>query len=242
MLYLWTNLAAALGIFILFILAFFMEGWSFKKLNIKTISVISLLTAMSVVLTNFIGYSFPLFGGTVILAFGDWILFLTGLTFGPLAGVIVGICVDLTGSLIQISGTFHLGFMLIKVMLGFGGALIFYFRTNNFIYLKILLIYGIIYTITSLLLNPIWLYASGWGEAVFVNFVFKLIKLPFGIAIYPLLTYFSFITVTKLVNDWDPYQVWCFRKGKIDFFGKISKESTSIKVEKQENEHEQIEN
>ncbi|AXK50747.1 HPr(Ser) kinase/phosphatase [Spiroplasma alleghenense] len=221
MFYIFTTLGAAMGILIFFLLALWIEKWNFRRLTIKVIAILSLLTAMSVVLTNFISYSFPFFGGAIILALGDWIIFLTGMTFGPLSGVIVGICTDLTGTMINLSGQFHLGFMMIKVLLGFSGSLVFLFRKNNFIYLKVLLIYSICYTLTSLVLNPIWLYAIGWGNAVFVHFVAKLIKLPFGIAVYPLIAFLSFTVIVKIIKDWSENEVWCFRRGKINFFGKI---------------------
>ncbi|WP_338972437.1 HPr(Ser) kinase/phosphatase [Spiroplasma endosymbiont of Panorpa germanica] len=221
MLYIFTSLGAVLGICIFFTLALFMERWSFKRLSIKVVSVLALLTSLSVVLTNFFSYSFPFFGGVIILALGDWLIFISGMTFGPLAGVIVGICTDLTGSMISLFGQFHIGFMMIKVMLGFSGSLVFLFRKNNFIYLKVLLMYSLTYTLTSLVFNPIWLYAIGWGNAVFVHFLARLIKLPFGIAVYPTIAYLSFSIIVKIIGNWSDDNLWCFRRGNIVFFDKI---------------------
>jgi ECF transporter S component (folate family) len=84
---------------------------------------------MSAVLTNVVGYSY-IFGVQMML--GNFLIFLTGMMFGPLIGTVSAIITDTIGSLINMGGAYHAGFMLIKVILGVSGGLVFLFKTNAY--------------------------------------------------------------------------------------------------------------
>gem|GEM_PF-5150787 len=55
---------------IIFLIAFAMERFTFKKISLRHMTVIAMFGAISVVLTNVISYSIPIFGN-VRLALGD---------------------------------------------------------------------------------------------------------------------------------------------------------------------------
>ncbi|KAF5275461.1 hypothetical protein FQR65_LT16679 [Abscondita terminalis] len=89
----------------------FIEKKNYKKIEIKQLTVISSLVALSAVLTNAIGYSIqiPIAGSNIMLALG----------------VIAAISTDLIGSMISIGGfPYHAGYMLDKVLIAFMGGLI----------------------------------------------------------------------------------------------------------------------
>jgi uncharacterized membrane protein YeaQ/YmgE (transglycosylase-associated protein family) len=51
--------------------------------------------------------------------------------FGPLVGFIGAVCADSLGSIVNVGGMYHAGFMFDKVMLAFMGAMVFVFKKNK---------------------------------------------------------------------------------------------------------------
>lgn len=207
--YLLTNLVAALGVIIIFVVALAMEDFSFKKITIRHITVIALFAAVSVVLTNVFSYSIPIMGN-IRLALGDWIIFLLGMLFGPLAGVVSAISIDAIGNFVPSAFSFHAGYMLNKAILGFFGALVFYSKSKDKVLLKIIVLYSLPYVLQSLLLNQIWM-MSWVGNAAWLDLVVKLIKLPVVLPIYIGVTYASLKAIWPLVKRWPEEQVWCLQ-------------------------------
>ncbi|AOG60034.1 hypothetical protein SHELI_v1c00790 [Spiroplasma helicoides] len=207
--YISTNVIGLVLVLGMLILAFALEGFTFKKISIKHITIMATFGAVSVALTNFVGYSIPIFGN-VRLAFGDWIIFLLGMCFGPLCGVISGISIDSIGNVIPNSFGYHAGYMLNKAVLGFFGALVFLIKSEKRLFLKVALLYSIPYVLQSLVLNQIWMY-SWKGDLVWLDMIAKLIKLPIALPIYISVTYFSFRVVKKLLDRWQNEYIWCFR-------------------------------
>ncbi|WP_338970080.1 folate family ECF transporter S component [Spiroplasma endosymbiont of Labia minor] len=223
MLYVLTNLFAVFGVIILFVISLSLEKWTFKKLSIRIISIMGIMTALSVILTNLISYNIPLMGNKIMLALGDWILFLNGMIFGPIAGIITAVATDSIGSVINVGGGYHAGFMFDKSLLAISGSFIFLMSTNKNWYFHVIWLYCIAFFIISFLLNSIWLYASGWTDLVFINVIFKLIKFPIEIIIYPFFVISSFSILKIIIQKWTQDQIWCLRKGTIPNIIKINR-------------------
>ncbi|QEH61298.1 folate family ECF transporter S component [Spiroplasma chinense] len=210
--YLITNIIGATGVALILVIALAMEGFTFKKISLKHITLISMFGAVSVILTNFIGYSIPIFGN-VRLAFGDWIIFLLGSLFGPLCGVVSAISIDSLGSVIPNSYGYHVGYMFGKTLLGLFGSFVFITKSQNRIVLKVILYYSLAYIIQSLFLNQIWM-MSWAGPAAWVDTIAKIIKLPIALPIYISFTYGSLKVIQPLLDRWPSESVWCFRTTK----------------------------
>lgn len=228
--YLSTNLFSIFSILIILMTTMFFQRKTFRNIKIKDISLVSLLVSLSVMLTNFISYNIPILPGGIKLALGDWIIFLIGLIFGPLFGVVGGITSDLVGTLINIGGVYHSGFMLDKVILGVFGGFVFLTKNNKFIKLKIITYFTIAYSLISLILNNIWLYASGWSDAIFVSIIIKLIKLPISLIIYESLLLISFVFIKGLLSRYFNTHVWCTRhENEFELKAKEYKKENNIK-------------
>ncbi|QBQ07288.1 folate family ECF transporter S component [Spiroplasma gladiatoris] len=207
--YLITNIIGFIGVATLFIAALALEKFSFKKISIRHITVMATFGAASVVLTNLVGYNIPILGN-IRLAFGDWIIFLLGMAFGPLCGVISAISIDTLGNIIPNSFGYHSGYMMNKAVLGLCGALVFLFKKDNLIILKTVLFYAIPYTLQSLLLNQIWM-MSWRGVSAWLDIVPKLIKLPIALTIYISVSFSAFKVLQKLLDKWQTDGIWCFK-------------------------------
>ncbi|AKU79309.1 folate family ECF transporter S component [Spiroplasma turonicum] len=212
--YVITNVIGALGLVVLFIVALWMEGFTFKKISVKHIAALSMLCAVSAVLTG-LSYkiSEAIFGGfNIRLALGDWIIFLIGMLLGPLCGVIAGVCTDTLMTLLTPNSFgYHCGYMFCKSLLGLVGALVFVFRNRKYILAKVIVIYSIVFIFQSLVFNQIWM-MSWKGNAAWLDLIGKLIKLPISLSIYTFLVYTSFIALQPILNKWSTHDVWCYRK------------------------------
>ncbi|WP_339022683.1 folate family ECF transporter S component [Spiroplasma endosymbiont of Crioceris asparagi] len=205
MLFIYTNIIAGLLVIALLITAFAMEGFKFKVKTLH-ITMVSVICALSVILTNLLGYNVSIFSVNIHLSLGQWLMFLIGFYFGPILGVLSSIATDTIGDLINIGGgVYHAGFLLNIVLVGFTGALIKYMGIKHFLTLKIILLYSLIFCIQSLILNPIWIYSMGLTELVYVDLAIKLAKLPVSLFIYNslLITTIKFFKSFLLTNEID---------------------------------------
>ncbi|WP_339034261.1 folate family ECF transporter S component [Spiroplasma endosymbiont of Cantharis rufa] len=210
-LYLYTNIAAILLVLGILVCALALENFTFKKISLKHLTVISLFAACSAVLTGF-SYSFPPIVGNVHIALGDWIIFLLGLLFGPLCGVIAAICTDTLMSITMPSSYgYHGGYMFGKCVLAFFGSLVFLTKSQNKILLKVIVLYSVAYILQSLVLNQIWM-MSWKGNAAWLDLFAKLIKLPISLPIYITFTYSTFLPIRKMLKNWNTEFVWCFKR------------------------------
>lgn len=235
--YLITNILAAIGVLIILIGSLAIEKFSWRKISTKHVVIIAMFIAINVLLTNLLSYNLPILPGGVSVALGDWILFLLGAIFGPLVGWIGAVTGDSLGAIINVGGTYHAGFMFDKTVLAFAGSLVFAFKKNNLVTLKVILIYAISLLFESLLFNPIWLYASGWGDAVFVNMIAKIIKYPIVLVTYVILVLVSLVALNPILVRWQSNTyVWCLRNGLFWQIVKKQDKQDKINVSEKGNE------
>ncbi|AUF83839.1 folate family ECF transporter S component [Mesoplasma syrphidae] len=222
MLMLYTTIGAALGIIFLFAISFAMEKFTWRRFTVKNISILGVLVALSVSLTNVIGYT-SIFGFQIML--GNFVIFLTGMVFGPLAGVVTGLASDTVGSLINLGGVYHLGFMLIKILIGFTGALVFVFKSNRFWVIKMVVAYVLFILIHLFFLTPLFMWALYGTSFAQVDFIKKAILAPVQMIVYPFLTYscFNILWILLRKEAGTTKTVWVGRNGSLNLIARPKK-------------------
>lgn len=220
--YIISTIISIIIILILTIISIFIDYKNVKTINILIITLTSLLTTLSVILTNIIGYNIYLINKNIKLAIGDYIIFVLGMLFGPLIGILGAIAIDLLGILVNNIGIFHLGFILNKILYGFFGSLVFIFKKNKFWYIRAIIFYIIIFVIISFILDTIWLYSIGWNQIIVKSsFIFKLFKLPIVMIIYIPLMLTTFIILYKFLLFRHNIYFWAIKNGIINIRKKI---------------------
>lgn len=176
------------------------------------------LIGLSVLLTNLLSYSFLVFGGMIRLAMGNFLLFVSGMLFGPFAGMVSGLLSDTLGTLINNGGVYHFGFAFAKALFGFSGGLVFIFKNNSWLTTKIVLLFSLNFVLYSFMISPLCV-ASLYdnltlGALVGVG---KLARLPIELAIYLPLTLISAQLLINLLQRQKNPHLWCLRNGRITF-------------------------
>lgn len=222
----WITNGAAIGLSICFLFgAWLLDRQWKKRFTTVNITLIATLCALSVVLTNVIGYS-QILGMRIMV--GNFILFLTGMIFGPIAGVLIGVVTDGVGSLVFLGGIYHSGFMLEKIIFGFLGSLIFTFKTVKWWQVKVFILMGLGIILQLFVLTPISLWASGGAGYMIASLIKKVIIFPIELTIYPILTITSmrviWLLLAKIPNS--QTTVWAMRKGDVRFLLKPKKTMT----------------
>ncbi|ATZ17670.1 folate family ECF transporter S component [Mesoplasma melaleucae] len=221
MLFWTTNIIAAALIIAMFFIGMLIDKIHAKKFTVKNIALLGLIVALSIILTNVIGYS-SVFGFRIMI--GNFMIFFAGMVFGPLGGIMAGFCSDLVGSMINISGMFHFGFMFAKVFIGFCGAMVFIFKKNNLWFAKMIFFLIFSLAITSFLITPICLVASGFGSLAGINFVKKTIILPIELVIF-IPSIYACLKISSILlrsEIQQPSQPWFLRHGQLNFIIKKS--------------------
>lgn len=120
--------------------------------------ILSLFSAISIVLTRLLAFYIPLFGSNdVRISLGDIPIMLAGLIFGPLSGALTGLVSDIIGATLLPAGPFFPGFSLSAMLVGAIPGLLknFIFRSTRFPHLLMIIL--ITELISSVLLNTLWL-------------------------------------------------------------------------------------
>ena len=100
-----------------------------NKLDIKTITLMAMLTAISIILTRFL--SIDILNKTTRIGFGSTPIIFSGVFLGPVAGGIVGALSDLLGMFIAPSGPYHPGLTVSSALTGIIPGLIAYFMPKK---------------------------------------------------------------------------------------------------------------
>jgi len=129
-----------------------------KRFSTKTILLLALFAAISIILTRFLSFYLPVLAvNTVRISLGNIPIILAGLILGPVAGAATGIVADLVGATMFSALGYFPGFTLSAALVGFlPGILKRYFK-NPGKYSNILAIVFITELITSIGLNTLWL-------------------------------------------------------------------------------------
>ncbi|MCX8094798.1 MAG: folate family ECF transporter S component [Caldisericia bacterium] len=166
----------------------------------KTITILALLTALSIVLTRLLSIRISIGGVEGIrIGFGDYPIILTGIIFGPILGGIVGIISDIVGYFISPMGPYMPHFTFTSALKGIiPGLLSFYLFINKKKLINIIFIFAI----TKLITSTIIIY--------FINLLFKLplyvlippriISLLIEVPVYTIITYPLLLQLKNIFN------------------------------------------
>jgi len=105
-----------------------------NQLNVRTMTILAMFTAISIVLTRFLVFQ-PM--PSVRLELGNVPIMLAGFMFGPLAGMLVGAAADFVGAIIRGQG-FDISLMLVPMFMGAMAGLLRNYIVKNPSYPKIL--------------------------------------------------------------------------------------------------------
>ncbi|PPE04846.1 hypothetical protein EELLY_v1c05270 [Entomoplasma ellychniae] len=215
MFYTISNICFLITVLLLIITTTYWQRLFLRRVSIKNIVIIGMFVALSIVLTNFIGYGIRILGIQMML--GNFIIFTCGVLFGPFFGIVSGFCSDLTGSLLFIGSSFHFGYMLSKVLLGFFGGLVFLPQTNKLWKLRLVLYLCVGLMISSLVITPISLASVNGWEYVLLTFPKKLIIIPSQTIVYSILS-FSTLNISYILLKSEANKIsrpWFLKNQKI---------------------------
>lgn len=218
----WQTSLIALSILLLCFIIAGLINHKFCWVNTFNLVLIALLSALSVILTNIIGYSQILFGKQIEL--GNFLILIIGMLFGPWAAIVGGITSDLLGDLIFIGGTFHLGFMLSKIIFGLSGCLIFSRFFSQWWRIKLWFLCIIAILIQMFFIHPLSLYGTivnDW-QTLWARFLLsipnKIITFSVEAVVYPLLSFVGFRVLYLLYNTRPQSSIlWSDRYQKVSF-------------------------
>ncbi|WZL72441.1 folate family ECF transporter S component [Clostridiaceae bacterium 35-E11] len=154
----------------------------------KNLIILSLFTAISIVLTRFFSVMLPITGiAGIRLSFGDIPILLSGILFGPLAGALVGITADIIGAVFLSTFGYFPGFTISAALTGVIPPLaIKIFGTRKIKVKHIFLSILMTDIVVSLCLNTLWLNVMT-GKAFFVllppRIIARIILIPIATAV-----------------------------------------------------------
>lgn len=155
------------------------------NISARKISFISLLIAMSIVLTRLASIRIAIGGVEGIrIGFGKLPIILGGIMLGPLYGGMVGAIADMVGYIIQPIGPYMPHFTVISALSGI--LPMFLFRIlgeNNYHITKILFAIGVTMVVTDLVLIPYTLHLI-FGIPWKILIIPRLISVPVTIFLY----------------------------------------------------------
>ena len=156
-----------------------------KKFPTKKIVYMAFLMALNIILERMLSLRIPFFGVEGIrIGFGALPVILAGITFGPLAGGIVGGLGDLLGFSIMPLGGYMPHFTLTAFLTGFiPGLLFFYVFKKKYSFWSLLIPIAVGQVITSIILVPIFLNVL-FGSPVLPVLIPRLIAEPMHMVLY----------------------------------------------------------
>lgn len=160
-----------------------------QKNKTKALVIASLLAALSLILTRFMGI--VILGGSIRLSFGELPIILSGIYFGPVIGALTGFVSDIVGATLFPQGAFFPGFTLSAMLVGIIPGIIFLGKKKSFPLWKIVLSSVIIGVFVSMGLGTYWLsilLKKGFWILLPSRIISKLILMPIEIGIIYMLT------------------------------------------------------
>lgn len=167
----------------------------------RNLIVISLLAALSIVLTRFLSFMLPVAGILGIrISFGDIPIMLAGLLFGPIAGALTGIVADVIGAVFLSPYGFFPGFTLTAALVGAIPPIIIRLMSKKDIkFIHLFLAILVTDIITSLGLNTLWLTMMN-GKAFMVLLPPRIVARAVLIVPNTMLTFALYKVTKKLVK------------------------------------------
>ncbi len=235
--YLETNLLFIVLFILLAIIAAFLEIKHVKGkiFTTKKITYLAAFIAVSAILNIVTGYLTSLVAGSKYsLTLGQVVIMIPGMLFGPLSGIICGLCSDTLGSMSEGFKSYHFGFTFETMVVGFIGGMIWLFANKKNWAFFTIIFYFISLALSEFIITPICLVSSlpqffnykmvySWAFMMGVT-ISTSIKLIVYLSFFFLLFQVSYQMCTKSFNN-----LWCNRNIKeIHFlkFPKLSKLST----------------
>ncbi len=124
----------------------------------KKIAFAGMFIALSIIFTRFLSHTLLISGvPSLRLSFGDLPLILSGIVLGPAYGAFTGALADLVGFPFNPQGTYFPGFTLSAALSGFLPGLMGIVFKRKWNWLSLTIVISITMTITSLILNTLWL-------------------------------------------------------------------------------------
>ncbi|WFQ94465.1 folate family ECF transporter S component [Mycoplasma feriruminatoris] len=240
MLFFLTNGAAICVIILLFAIAYVMDPKFIKTITTIKITMMAMQVALIVLLTNVIGYS-GVFGAR--LMFGNFILFLSGMLFGPMGGALVG-AISYTAGLVMPNIFIHFSFMAVYMLYAMLGSLVFIKKQKSRVTYTIsvvVLLFIASFTLTFIS-HPIAVLSIGKSPYVYATLIKKLIVFPIDAAIEPILIISTFevsvLILKRVPNSWN--NLWCTRFDSLEFLNKQERKSKKDKKERKSTKVEKL--
>ncbi|AJK51637.1 folate family ECF transporter S component [Mycoplasma capricolum subsp. capripneumoniae] len=225
MLFFLTNGVAICVIIFLFVIAYVMDPKFLKTITTIKLTMMAMQVALIVLLTNIIGYS-GVFGAR--LMFGNFVLFLSGMLFGPMGGALVG-ALSYTAGMINPNIFIHFSFMAAYMIYAMLGSLVFIRKQKSrlsFMISVFVLLFIASFTLTFIS-HPVAMLAIGKNSYVYVTLIKKFIVFPIDAAIEPILIISTFevsiLVLKRVPNTWN--SLWCTRFEGLQFLIKQEKKS-----------------
>ena len=160
-----------------------------NQLNVRTMTILAMFTAISIILTRFIVFQ-PM--PSVRLELGNVPIMLAGFMFGPLAGMLVGAAADFAGAIIRGQG-FDISLMLVPMFMGGMAGLLRNYIVKNPSYIKILGFTLTVNIIGKMLWTTYWL-------SIIIGRPFMEI-LPIRIGVYTIIPILEAAVIFGLVSN-----------------------------------------
>lgn len=128
------------------------------RFSTRTVTNLSLLTAVSIVLTRVFSVVLPLGGALALrLGFGEIPIMLAGVLFGPIPGAVTGAAADLVGFLINPhGGPYFPGFTITAALTGLiAGVMAKRIRGYDWLPMGLMVLVNDV--VTNVTLNTVWL-------------------------------------------------------------------------------------
>lgn|SRR5690554_89676 len=168
------------------------------RFSTRTVTNLSLLTAVSIVLTRVFGVVLPLGGFAALrLSFGEIPIMLAGVLFGPLPGAVTGAAADLIGYLVNPhGGPYFPGFTISAILTGLIAGLMMHKR-RSYTWQQMGMMVAVNDLITSVFMNTFWLVIM-YGLNVWVILPTRLLARLVTIPIYTIILVLIARTYRKL--------------------------------------------
>ncbi len=182
---------------------------------VAIISIINLITGWT---TNLLfNYNFSVY-------LGEGIIMIPGMLFGPLSGIICGLCSDTIGTMVEGFFQYHFGFSFEIIFLGFMGGLVWIFANNKNWIIFTICFYLISQALSDFLITPICLVTLGF----FPNYKFAysleiITATTIKFAMYTLLylsVFFLFFRLSHQICSKSFSNLWCNKNIKEIYFYK----------------------